>query len=189
MDATFQVLDEDHNSRVFARCVSVAVVRARVAAAALARSSPQILPAAKKSINKCVVSLRGADGMGLSGMSGKAAEHEIEFRTERGGWGVVGGGGGVTVCFAYLFIWRRRSGALLRGGGELNTPDSAGGSLTSSEEVRSAGYSSGGKWGIMGLGCFSVWEKSGIKWVDRGLRGPSSAARLPSLGDERVAAR
>lgn len=41
----------------------------------------QILPSAKKSINKCIVSSLCAAGIGLSKLSDKAAECEIEFRT------------------------------------------------------------------------------------------------------------
>lgn len=166
VDATFRVLHKG------SRCVSFGVVCVR--APAPARSSPQILPAAKKSIKKCVVSLRCAVGMGLSEMSGKAAEHEIEFRTVRR----ARGRRGERVFCLFIHMAPAFGGASARTG-ELNTPESAGGSLTSLEEVRSAGYSSGGKWGIKVKLRGDSLNQDNFPRRGRSKRGPLCRSPLP----------
>ena len=80
----------------------------------------QILPSAKKSINKCIVSSLSAVGISLSKLSEKAVECEIEFRTVR-----CVRGHKMSVCFAYLFILQQHSVACFfffcKREGQLNT--------------------------------------------------------------------
>lgn len=69
----------------------------------------QILPSAKKSINKCIVSSLSAVGISLSKLSEKAVECEIEFRTVRCARGAQD-----ERMFAYLFILQQHSVAVLQ---------------------------------------------------------------------------